>query len=75
MAMAQGRLAGSVKFYDPDKAYGFVTRDDGQGDVFIHKRELKRGGCDNAQKGDRITFEIEPGHDGKGLRAKEIAKE
>lgn len=48
------RDRGKVKFFDADRGYGFITRDDNQ-DFFVHTA------CGNIplQKGDRVEFEIE----------------
>lgn len=43
MSEGNGRLSGTVKFFNPDKGYGFIRRDGGQ-DVFIHANELRKSG-------------------------------
>ena len=54
------RIQGTVKFFNETKGFGFVTRKDGKGDVFVHANELKRSGIDEAlQSGDKLEFEIE----------------
>lgn len=55
------RLQGVVKFFHSERGFGFVKRDDGGGDVFIHANELKRSGImDDLESGDRIEFELQP---------------
>ena len=50
---------GAVKWFDPQRGFGWVTSDGG-GDVFLHAQELSRGGVDpkGVQAGQRISFEI-----------------
>ena len=55
------RLQGVVKFFHSERGFGFVKRDDGIGDVFIHANELKRSGItEDLESGDRIEFELQP---------------
>lgn len=66
------RVQGTVKFFNPDKGYGFCTRKDAS-DVFIHARELKKGGVNvDPDAGDVLEFEVIPGRDGKGPSAAAI---
>src|SRR5438046_4675401 len=55
----RGRAAvptGRVKWYDTDKGFGFLTRDDG-GDVFVHKAALPSG-VDDLKTGQRVEFGV-----------------
>ena len=73
MSASNGRLSGTVKFFNPDKGYGFIRRDGGQ-DVFVHATELRRSGIMDLspiQTGVKLEFEIEI-VDGKGPKAIEI---
>ena len=47
---------GRVKWYDPEKGFGFLTRDDG-GDVFVHKGALPRG-VETLKPGQRVDFGV-----------------
>jgi cold shock CspA family protein len=58
---------GTVKWYDPDKGFGFVARDDGGGDLFLHHTMV---GSELLAEGDRIAFAV--GFGMKGERAEEI---
>ena len=58
---------GTVKWYDPDKGFGFVAREDGGGDLFLHHTVV---GMESLAEGDRITFSI--GHGLKGERAEDV---
>jgi CspA family cold shock protein len=64
-------MNGKVKFFDPDKGWGFITRDDGKGDVFIHINDVPR---DLTLTQDMpVTFEVEASQKGNGMKAKKVA--
>ena len=66
------RSAGVVKFFNGEKGFGFVRRDGGAPDVFIHANALKRSGIENGvQTGDRLEFDVLP-VEGKGPKASNI---
>ena len=54
---------GRVKWYDTDKGFGFLTRDDGSADVFVHKAALPAG-VDDLKKGQRVEFGVVEGSKG-----------
>ncbi len=64
------RLTGTVKWFSKDKGYGFITRDDNQGDVFVHFTAIQKEGFRTLEQGQRVKFEIE--EDSKGPRAKNV---
>jgi len=51
-------LSGKIKFFNKHRNYGFVARDDGQGDVYLHARALERGGIESVEDGDKVEFDI-----------------
>lgn len=59
------RASGTVKFFNRSKGFGFVQRDDGQADVFVHVSAVERAGMDGLNEGDRIEFDIESDSRGK----------
>ena len=63
-------LTGTVKWFSKDKGYGFITRDDNQGDVFVHFTAIQKEGFKTLEQGQRVEFEIED--DVKGPRAKNV---
>jgi len=63
-------LTGTVKWFSKEKGYGFITRDDNQGDVFVHFSAIQQRGFKTLQQGQRVEFEVE--QDTKGLRAKNV---
>ena len=66
------RIKGVVKWFNSKKGYGFASRDDGQGDVFIHWSDIKSEGFKTLEAGDRVEFSVQT--DQKGPRAKEVRK-
>ncbi len=63
-------LRGTVKWFSKEKGYGFITREDNQGDVFVHYSSIQQRGFRTLQEGQKVEFEIE--QDSKGLRAKNV---
>lgn len=63
------RQSGTVKFYNEQKGYGFITPDDGGKDVFVHVTALEQSGLNNLSEGSRISFDTEPDKRGKGPKA------
>ena len=49
---------GKIKWFNPTKGYGFIEKDDGGKDVFLHISALEAAGIDNLQEGEAISFEI-----------------
>ena len=48
---------GTVKFYNADKSFGFITPEDGTRDVFVHRSALQQGVV--LREGDRVSFSTE----------------
>ena len=55
---------GTVKFFNSMKGFGFIQRDDGQPDAFVHISAVERAGLGTLNEGDRVKFDIEV--DGRG---------
>jgi cold shock protein len=64
-------LEGAVKWFEPDKGYGFIAPDGGGKDVFIHITALRRSGIEMLGPGQRVRAEVVEGR--KGLEADSIA--
>lgn len=62
-------VIGRVKWYDPEKGYGFITPDGGDKDVFLHVTTMKKAGLDKIPEGQKVKFLQEPGKNGKGMQA------
>jgi cold shock protein len=56
---------GTVKFFNDVKGFGFIQRDDGGEDVFVHISALERAGVGQVAQGDRVEFDIEVDRRGK----------
>ena len=59
------RTSGTVKFFNPTKGFGFIARDDGQADAFVHISAVQRAGMTGLEEGDRVAFDIEVDDRGK----------
>jgi len=60
---------GTVKFFNADKGFGFITPDDGDKDVFVHITAVKEAGMADLRDGQRVSFDTEPDSRGKGPKA------
>jgi len=59
------KASGTVKFFNAMKGFGFIQRDDGQPDAFVHISAVERAGMPTLNEGDRVSFEIEVDRRGK----------
>jgi CspA family cold shock protein len=59
------KATGTVKFFNAMKGFGFIQRDDGQPDAFVHISAVERAGMPTLNEGDRLQFEIEVDRRGK----------
>ena len=64
-------VQGTVKWFNGQKGYGFITKDDGQ-DVFVHYSAINGQGFKSLEEGQRDEFEITQGP--KGLQAANVSK-
>ena len=60
---------GTVKFFNTDKGYGFITPDDGAKDVFVHISAVQASGLPGLDEGQKVSFDVEPDKRGKGPKA------
>ena len=58
-------LEGAVKWFEPDKGYGFISPDGGGKDVFIHITALRRSGINMLDPGQRVRVEVVDGKKGQ----------
>ena len=69
-ARPSSTLEGAVKWFEPDKGYGFVSPDEGGKDVFVHITALRRSGIEGLSPGQRVRVDVVDGR--KGLEADHI---
>ncbi len=55
---------GTVKWFNPDKGYGFISREDGD-DLFVHFSEIQSEGFKTLDEGQKVSFEEAMGNNGK----------
>lgn len=60
---------GKIKFFNPDRGFGFIAPDTGGKDIFVHVTALERGGITDVQEGTRLAFDIEDDRRGRGKQA------
>ncbi len=65
-------MEGRVKWFSAEKGYGFIEREDGAGDVFVHFTAIQTEGFRTLNEGDRVEFEIVQGP--KGAQAANVTK-
>ena len=59
------KATGTVKFFNAMKGFGFIQRDDGQPDAFVHISAVERAGMSTLNEGDKLSFELEIDRRGK----------
>ncbi|MFQ5747731.1 MAG: cold shock domain-containing protein [Gemmatimonadota bacterium] len=65
------RLTGTVKWFNNDKGYGFVSYEGGN-DAFIHFSEIQGDGFRSLDEGDQVEFDL--AEEGRGPKAKNVVK-
>ena len=60
-----GRLKGSVKWFDTQKGFGFITPDDGGEDLFVHQSSIRSEGYRNLAPEESVEFEVEVDNSGR----------
>lgn len=63
---------GTVKWFNPEKGYGFITRSDGD-DLFVHFSEIKMEGFKTLDEGAAVSFDVTEGQNGK-LQASNVVR-
>jgi CspA family cold shock protein len=61
---------GTVKWFNNEKGFGFLTQDDGGEDVFVHHTNINISGFKSLEEGQKVSFKITKGQ--KGLQAEEV---
>jgi CspA family cold shock protein len=66
------RTTGTVKWFKDDKGFGFITREDGEKDVFVHHSAMQGEGFKTLNEGDQVEFDVVQGQ--KGPAAENLVK-
>lgn len=61
---------GTVKWFSPEKGFGFITPDDGSADVFVHFSAITGEGYRNLDEGQKVSYEVTQGQ--KGPQATDV---
>lgn len=61
---------GTVKWFNADKGFGFISPDDGSADVFVHFSAIQSNGYRSLDENDKVEYEVERGP--KGLQATSV---
>jgi CspA family cold shock protein len=56
---------GTVKFFNTTKGFGFIQPDQGGKDAFVHISAVERAGLSSLHEGQKVSYDIEKGRDGK----------
>ena len=67
------REEGTVKWFNDAKGFGFISREGGKPDVFVHFRAIQGTGFKSLQEGQPVSFKVVPGQ--KGEQAEEVTPE
>ncbi|XXG40319.1 hypothetical protein AAC387_Pa01g1065 [Persea americana] len=63
--MAQTRSTGTVKWFNGQKGFGFITPDDGSEDLFVHQSSIRTDGYRSLAEGEAVEYVVEQGGDGR----------
>ncbi len=66
------RVSGTVKWFNNAKGFGFITREEGDADVFVHFRSIEGEGYRTLNEGQEVEFNLVEGP--KGLQAENVLK-
>jgi CspA family cold shock protein len=58
-------ITGTVKFFNTTKGFGFISPEGGDKDAFVHISAVQNSGLQGLYEGDKVTYELESGRDGK----------
>ena len=57
-------IKGKIKWFNPIKGFGFIEREDGEKDVFLHSSAVRQAGLDTVNEGDSVEFIVEEAEKG-----------
>ncbi len=56
---------GTVKFFNATRGFGFIEPEDGSKDAFVHISAVERAGLSSLAEGQKVSYELQPGQNGK----------
>ncbi len=56
---------GTVKWFNPVKGFGFIQPENGSNDAFVHISAVERAGLSSLGEGQKVSYELQPGQNGK----------
>ncbi len=56
---------GTVKWFNPAKGFGFIEPEDGSQDAFVHISAVEQAGMSSLREGQKVSYELVPGRNGK----------
>ncbi len=66
-------MNGTVKWFNESKGFGFISNDDGSGDVFVHFSAIQSDGFKTLMEGQKVTYDVEPDpKDSRKMRAANV---
>ena len=65
---------GTVKWFNPAKGFGFIEPEDGSKDAFVHISAVERAGLSSLNEGQKVSYELQPGQNGKVIRRKSVGR-
>ena len=63
---------GTLKWFNNEKGYGFISPDDGSEDVFVHHTGIAGGGFKSLDEGEKVTYEVVRGR--RGVQARNVSR-
>lgn len=66
------RIQGTVKWFNGEKGFGFITREDGEKDCFVHHSAISGEGFKSLNEGERVEFDVVQGQ--KGPAAENVVR-
>jgi CspA family cold shock protein len=64
---------GTVKFFNTDRGYGFITNEAGGPDAFVHVTAVEAAGMSSLREGQKVSYELETGSNGKSSAVNLVA--
>ncbi len=67
-------ITGTVKWFNDQKGFGFITREDGEKDCFVHHTAIQGSGFKSLREGERVEFDVVQGEKGPAAENVRVAE-